>query len=82
MWMVTTAAANVVSWQAATLTLAALVVSGVLRLLTEWQRRKTFTALLNGTREGIVVEMNDGPAGDSITATVGSVPPPQPTIGS
>ncbi len=54
------------------MTLAALVVSGVLRLLTEWQRRQTFTALMTGAPEGTVVIQDDSPEGQSMRASLGS----------
>jgi hypothetical protein len=44
-WAGPTATASVISWQAAAMTLATVAVSGVLRLLTEWQRRQTFLAV-------------------------------------
>ena len=40
----TDATASMISWQAAAMTLATVAASGVLWLLTEWQRRQTFLA--------------------------------------
>jgi hypothetical protein len=71
-WVAVTASANVISWQAAATTVAVLVVSGVLRLLTEWQRRKTLTALMTAAKEGAVVIVNDGPSGQYMRASVGA----------
>jgi magnesium-transporting ATPase (P-type) len=62
-WVAVTATAGVISWQAAAITVVVVVVSGVLRLLTEWQRRKTLTALMRGAPEGTVVVLSDSPSG-------------------
>lgn len=67
-----TFSASMVSWQAAALTLAALVVCSVLRLLTEWQRRETFKALMAGAPEGTTVTQHDGPEGQSMRVALGS----------
>ena len=77
-----TFSATMVSWQAAALTLATLVVCSVLRLLTEWQRRETFKALTVGAPEGTVVTQYDGPEGQSMRAAVGSPLPRQPSAWS
>jgi hypothetical protein len=68
----TTAGASVISWQAGSLMLAALVVSGVLRLLTEWQRRKTLLALLSGAPQGSRVIRQDTSGGQLMKVSVGS----------
>ena len=44
MWIAIATAANVISWHAAAVMLAAMVISGVLGLLAEWQRRLTIKA--------------------------------------
>jgi hypothetical protein len=49
--------ANVVSWRAAAVGLAALVVSGVLQLLIERQRQHAFKAVVTGGPEDKVVVM-------------------------
>ena len=54
------------------MTLAALVLSGVLRLLAEWQRRETFRVLMAGTPEGTVVTQHDSPDGHFMRASLGS----------
>ena len=71
-WVGLTATASVISWQAAAITLAALAISGVLRLLTEWQRRKTFLALIAGASEGIIVEQQDTSGGQSMKVSLDS----------
>lgn len=71
-WAAMTIAANTISWQAAAMTLAALVVSGVLRLLAEWQRRQTFMALMVGAPEGTVVIQHEDRGGQSMRARLGS----------
>lgn len=61
--------AGVVSWHAAVCTLAALLVSGGLQLLTERQRQQAFRAMVSGAPEGAVVVMrHDGPGGRCISA--------------
>jgi hypothetical protein len=74
MWAAMTTAANVISWHAAAMTLVALVVSGVLRMLTEWQRRQTFRVLMAGAPEGTVVTQHDSRGGLSMRASLGSPP--------
>jgi hypothetical protein len=73
-WIAVPTAAGAISWQAATLTLAALVVSGVLRLLTEWQRRQTIKVLMAGAREGAVLDLRDTAAGQSMKVNLTTVP--------
>ncbi|MGI8333698.1 hypothetical protein ACRYCC_27430 [Actinomadura scrupuli] len=70
-WAMLTATANTISWQAATLTLAALAVPGVLRLCTEWQRRRTFLALVADAPEGTVVVQQEDPGGQTMKVTLG-----------
>jgi cation transport ATPase len=81
-WIGITATANVVSWQAAAMVLAAMVVSGVLRLLAEWQRRQTIKALMARVPEGTVVVLGDTPAGQSMRASLGPGPSRRPNAGS
>lgn len=69
---VSAVACGVISWRAALLALAILVVGGTLRLFTEWQRRKTFTALLRHAPDGTVIVQQDGPGGQAMTVTWGS----------
>jgi hypothetical protein len=66
------AAPGVVSWQAALLALAILVVGGAPRLFTEWQRRETFTSLLRNTPDGAIIVQQDGPGGQTMTVTWGN----------
>jgi hypothetical protein len=68
-----------ISWQAAVMTLAALVVSGVLRLLTEWQRRQTFLALIVRAPEDTMMEQHDTPGGQSMKVSLGSSASRQPS---
>jgi hypothetical protein len=82
MWAAMTVTANVISWQAAAMTLAVLVVSGVLRLLTEWQRRLTFTALMIGAPEGTVVIQHDSTGEQSMRASLGSPLPRRSSVRS
>jgi hypothetical protein len=65
------AMANVVSWQAAVITLVALLAPGIIRLLLELLRRRTFATLVADATEGTVVEQRDGPGGQSMKVTVG-----------
>jgi hypothetical protein len=61
-----------ISWHAALLALAILVVSGALRLFTEWQRRKTFILLLEHSPKDTVIVQQDGPGGQTMTVTWGN----------
>jgi hypothetical protein len=78
--MTTTAA--LVSWHAMAATLIGMVVSGVLRLLTEWQRRQTINALIAGAPVGTVVIVSDSPTGQFMKASLGFGPSRQPNSGS
>ncbi len=71
-WPGLTATAGVISWQAAAVIASVLVASGVLRLLTEWQRRATLRALLAGAPGGTVVMEGDTPGGQFMKVTLGS----------
>jgi hypothetical protein len=82
-WVASIATANVISWQAAALILGALVVSGLLGLLNEWQRRKTIQALISSAPEGAIVVLTEAPAGQSVTVRMGpAVRPRLPSAGS
>ena len=65
-------ASGVVSWRVALLVLAVLAVGVVLRLLTEWQRRKAFALLLTNAPVGPVIVQQDGPEGETMTVTWGN----------
>ena len=65
-------ASGVVSWRVALLVLAIVAVGVVLRLLTEWQRRKTFALLLTNAPVGPVIVQQDGPEGETMTVTWGN----------
>jgi hypothetical protein len=80
-WMAMTASANVISWQAAAITLAALIISGVMQLLNEWQRRKTIKELISGAQSGTVVVLSDSPGGQTLKARLESRPSRQPDVG-
>jgi hypothetical protein len=69
---VSVVACGVISWRAALLALAILVVRGMLRLFTEWQRRQTFTALLRDAPDGTVIVQHDGPGGQAMKVTWGN----------
>lgn len=65
------AASNTVSWQAAMITLVALLAPGVTRLVLESLRRRTFASMLAEMPEGTVIEQRDGPGEPSMKVTVG-----------
>jgi hypothetical protein len=65
-------ASGVFSWRVALLVLAVLVAGGALRLLTEWQRRRTFASLLTNAPVGTVIVQQDGPEGETMTVTWGN----------
>jgi len=77
-----TVAASTISWQAAVLTVAAMLISGVLRLLGEWQRRQTFVALMSRAMEGIDVVQNDTPGSQFMKVRTVTVPSRRPSTGS
>jgi hypothetical protein len=81
-WAGLIVAAGAVSWQAAVLTLAALAGSGVLRLLAEWQRRKTFLTLIGKVPEGTIVEQQDTLEGRSMRVSLGSSASRPPSAGT
>jgi hypothetical protein len=58
-----TLTANVVWWHAAGIMLAALVVSGALRLLIERQRQQAFRVMVSGAPDGMLMMEHDGPRG-------------------
>jgi hypothetical protein len=65
------AASGLISWRAGVLILAIVLASGVLRLFTEWQRRKTFTALISHAPEGTVIVQKDGRGRQTMTVSLG-----------
>jgi hypothetical protein len=71
MWVVMTASAGLISWQAAAMTLAATVICETLRLLTAWQRRQAIEVLMTRAPEGTVVVLSGSPAGQSMRASLG-----------
>jgi hypothetical protein len=64
------------------MTLAALVLSGVLRLLAEWQRRRTIQALLARVPEGTEVVLSDTPTGQSMRLGLASRQPKRSRSGA
>jgi hypothetical protein len=64
-------ASGVISWRVALLVLAILATGAVLRLLTEWQRRKTFGSLLASAPAGTVIVQQDDPKGETMTVMWG-----------
>jgi hypothetical protein len=73
-----TLTANVVSWHAAVFTLAALVVSGVLRLLIERQRQQAFKAMVkDAPGDSVLVMEHDGLEGRYMRAGLQSQVPRQ-----
>lgn len=81
-WAGLTATASVISWQAAAMALAALAVSGALRLLTEWKRRQTFLTLIARAPEGTMLEQRDTSEGQSMKVSLGSPVSRRPTVRS
>lgn len=71
-----TAAPHVVSWATLGAVLVPLVVIGAIRLLAEWQRRKTLVAVLINAPAGSVVNQGRGLGGPPVTIWVGSGPRP------
>ncbi|MEU9020384.1 hypothetical protein [Actinomadura sp. NPDC048394] len=62
---------GLVSWRAAAMVVAILVVSGVMRILLEWQRRRTFAALMADAPPGTVVVQRDRPGEQTMRVTLG-----------
>jgi hypothetical protein len=75
-WGAVTLTANVVSWHAAAFTLAALAVSGALRLLVERQRQQAFKAMVSGgPGDGVLMMEHDGLKARYMRAGLPSRPP-------
>jgi len=64
-------ASGVITWRVALLVFAVLAADVALRLLTEWQRRRTFASLLAKAPVGTVIVQQDGPEGETMTVTWG-----------
>ncbi|WP_433462658.1 hypothetical protein [Spirillospora sp. CA-128828] len=65
---------GVLSWRAAAMVVAILVVSGAMRILVEWQRRQTFAALMADAPPGTVVVQSDRPGEQTMKVTLGGRP--------
>jgi hypothetical protein len=63
---------SIVSWQAGVAAIGLVAAAYVLRLLGEWQRRKTLMALMRDAREGTVVLQHEGDQGSSLSVWVGA----------
>jgi hypothetical protein len=48
-----------------------LVISGVLQLLAEWQRRQTFVALVSAAPKGTIVVQHDAVGGQTMEVKLG-----------
>jgi hypothetical protein len=70
-----TVLAPAVSWSAACCVIAVLLITGLFRLLSEWQRRLTLVAIIERAREGTVVVQERGPGGPALWVQVGYGPP-------
>jgi hypothetical protein len=62
---------GVVSWHTGIIALGAVAVTGILRLLAEWQRRATLTALIRSAPPRTVVMQDDKGTGSSIRVWMG-----------
>ncbi|MDX3109418.1 hypothetical protein ACIBO5_12750 [Nonomuraea angiospora] len=63
---------GIISWRAAMMLLAIVVLNGAFRIIIEWQRRRTFVALMAGALPGTVVVQQDGPEGQTMRVTLGT----------
>ena len=68
------ALSGVLSWRAATMVVAILAVSGAVRILLEWQRRRTFVALMADAPPGTVIVQSDRPKEQTMRITLGGRP--------
>jgi hypothetical protein len=71
-----TVASHTVSWAAVGAVLAPLVLTGVFRLLAEWQRRTTLVALMSHAPGGTMVIQQRGLGGPPMWIWVGDGPRP------
>ena len=62
---------GVVSWHAGVIALGAVAVTGILRLLAEWQRRATLIALMRNAPPQTVVLRADKDTGTSTSVWMG-----------
>jgi len=69
---------GIVSWHAGIIALSAVIATGVLRLLAEWQRRTTLIELVRSAPPKTVVHQEDKDTGDSIRVWVGDGVQQQP----
>ncbi|MFI6317610.1 hypothetical protein ACIBG8_08820 [Nonomuraea sp. NPDC050556] len=63
---------GLISWRAAMALLAIVIVSGIFRIIIEWQRRRTFVALVADALPGTVVVQQDGPEGQTMRVSLGA----------
>ncbi|REF00792.1 hypothetical protein [Thermomonospora umbrina] len=66
--------AGLISWRAAAMALAILALSGAFRIILEWQRRRTFVALVAGAPQGTVIVQQDRPGEQTMRVTLGGRP--------
>lgn len=69
---------GIVSWHAGIIALGAVIATGILRLLAEWQRRTTVIALLRTAPPKTVVLRDDQGTSDSIRIWMGDGMPQLP----
>ncbi len=69
---------GMVSWHAGIIALGAVIATGILRLLAEWQRRATLIALMRSAPPKTVVHRDDKDIGDSILVLIGDGVPQTP----
>lgn len=62
---------GMVSWRAGIIVLGAVAMTGIFRLLAEWQRRVTLIALLRNAPPRIVVLRDDKDTGNSARVWMG-----------
>ena len=69
------------SWPTVCAVLAPLLLAGAIRLLAEWQRRRTLAAVLRDAPAGSVVVQERGLGGPPMWVWVGTGPrPSEPTV--
>jgi hypothetical protein len=70
---------GMVSWHAGIIALGAVIATGTLRLLGEWQRRTTLIALMRNAPPETVVHRDDKDIGSSILVLIGDGMPQPPS---
>jgi hypothetical protein len=62
----------VFSWKAGLIAMGTIVASGAVQSCLEWQRRKTFAALVSSATSDIKIEQEDGLGSRTMRVTVGA----------